>query len=178
MNLFVSKKRRYLVPVAVNLLIQQDGKLLMLCRTNTGYEDGKWSVPAGHVDRGESATSAAVRETKEELGVTARELRFAHISHKRDPVDGEERIDLFFQVSAWDGRIKNVEPDKCSGLAWFSLDKLPPNTVEYVRHALAALTHGQALSEFGWDTKEPQSTLKSRVRWPAASQVSRKRCPS
>ena len=49
-------------PVAVHLFLVQDGRILLLRRYNTGYEDGNYSVVAGHIDGGEKLKSAMVRE--------------------------------------------------------------------------------------------------------------------
>ena len=46
-------------PVAVHVFLLRDGAVLLLRRCNTGFEDGKLSVPAGHVEPGESVTQAA-----------------------------------------------------------------------------------------------------------------------
>jgi 8-oxo-dGTP pyrophosphatase MutT (NUDIX family) len=63
-------KMRQGFPVAAHLLLRrEDGSILMIRRANTGYQDGKWSVPAGHVDPDESATDALVREALEELDI-------------------------------------------------------------------------------------------------------------
>jgi 8-oxo-dGTP diphosphatase len=56
-------------PVAVHLFFLRDKQILLLRRFKTGYEDGNYSVVAGHVDTGESVTQAAIREANEEVGV-------------------------------------------------------------------------------------------------------------
>jgi 8-oxo-dGTP pyrophosphatase MutT (NUDIX family) len=147
---FMEKRDRFKMPVAVHLLLEQDGKLLMPRRSNTGYEDGKWSLPAGHVDQDESATTALVRETKEELGILIKDFSFVHALHKKDPVDGEERIDLFFNCTKWKGVVTKMEPDKCSALEWYNPNELPSDTIEYIKHAINAILQGSKFSEFGW----------------------------
>lgn len=142
------------MPVAVHLLLQRDGNILMLRRVNTGYEDGKWSVPAGHINAQESSTIALIREAQEELGIRLHNPQFAHLSHKKDPVDGQERLDLFFTCSKWDGTITNMEPQKCSDLKWYPFQELPSDTIGYVKNALDALGHGKTFSEFGWSNPQ------------------------
>ena len=145
-------KERQGFPVAVHLLLRrEDGSILMIRRANTGYEDGKWSVPAGHVDPGESATSALIRETGEELDLRLEpsSLTFAHVMHKRDPVDQAERFDLFFVVDSWIGNPVNAEPHKCSEIQWFLPSDLPPETIAYVRAGIDAVVRRLPFLEFG-----------------------------
>jgi 8-oxo-dGTP pyrophosphatase MutT (NUDIX family) len=58
------------VIVDVNLLVINNNRLLLGRRCNTGFADGLYSLPAGHLELGESVLSAAVREAREELGIT------------------------------------------------------------------------------------------------------------
>lgn len=56
--------------VAAGCLVQRDGKVLLVRRAiEPGY--GRWVFPGGHVDRGETLESAALRETREECGAVA-----------------------------------------------------------------------------------------------------------
>ena len=54
--------------VAFCLVENEKGEVLFVQRAY-GKEKGKWSLPGGLVDRGESSRHAAYRETKEETGV-------------------------------------------------------------------------------------------------------------
>ena len=55
--------------VAFCLVENRKGDVLLVQRAY-GKEKGKWSLPGGFVDRGESSRHAAYRETKEETGLT------------------------------------------------------------------------------------------------------------
>ncbi len=135
---------------AVHLFLIRDVKILLLCRYNTGYEDGNYSVVAGHLDGGEKVTAAAVREAREEVGIVIREedIEIVQVMHR---LSDDERIDFFVTVSAWEGEISNNEPDKCDHLAWFSLDELPENTIPYVRQAIRNYQNSVQFSSFGWE---------------------------
>jgi len=143
-----------LIPAAYVFLIK-DGKILLLQRANTGYEDGNWSVPAGHLEGDESATTAMVRETKEEIGlnILQTDLDFAYVLHRKgeQPKGKEgERVDFYFLLKNWKGEPQNMEPDKCSALTWFSLDALPENIIPCVKQALTGYLKGEAYGEEGW----------------------------
>src|SRR5437879_3261729 len=56
-------------PVAVHVFVLRGEEILLLRRLNTGYEDAKLSVVAGHVEPGETVRQAAIRETREEVGL-------------------------------------------------------------------------------------------------------------
>ena len=135
--------------VAVHLFFLKDHKILLLRRFNTGYEDGNYSVVAGHVDAGETVTQAAVREAQEEAGVVLqpKDLQVVHVMNRKS---NDERVDFFVLVKAWKGKIQNREPEKCDDLSWFSLEALPANMIPYVRFAIENTKKGVLYSEFGW----------------------------
>jgi ADP-ribose pyrophosphatase YjhB (NUDIX family) len=135
--------------VAVHLFFLRDGKILLLRRFNTGYEDGKYSVVAGHVDAGETVTHAAIREAMEEAGVVLcpEDLQVVHVMNRKS---NDERVDFFIVVKAWGGEVTNTEPDKCDDLAWFPLEDLPVNMIPYVRFGIENYQKGILYSEFGW----------------------------
>ena len=136
-------------PVAVHLFFVRDGRVLMLRRFNTGYEDGNYSVPAGHLDGGETVVQAAIREAREEIGValTPADVSVVGTMHRKS---GDERVDFFVAVTSWTGEPTNCEPEKCDDLTWWPRDGLPPNTIPYVRRALENDDKGVWFEAFGW----------------------------
>jgi len=118
---------RYKFISAVHLILIKDGKVLLLRRFNTGYEDGNYSVPAGHIDQGERARTTMVREAKEETGIDISEdiLEIIHVMHRMG--DDQERIDFFMSAKEWTGEPRICEVDKCDELTWYELNKLPKN---------------------------------------------------
>ena len=140
---------RFKLPSAVHLFLIRDGKVLLLRRFNTGYEDGKYSVIAGHLEGDEEIKTAAIREAQEEVGIeiSPLDLRVVGVMHRKS---NDERIDFFLVATSWSGEITNREPDRCDQLAWFDLDELPQNVIPYVGRALDNYRRGNWFDSFGW----------------------------
>ena len=136
-------------PVTVHLFFFRENQILLSRRYNTGYADGQYSVPAGHLDGGETVIAAAQREAREEIGVRIepQDLEFSSVLHR---LEDEERIDFFVQVYKWDGEPANEEPDKCDDIRWVDLNQLPANTIPYIKQALNNHRRGIKFSELGW----------------------------
>ncbi|WP_346846842.1 NUDIX domain-containing protein [uncultured Clostridium sp.] len=114
-------------------------QILLHRRKNTGYQDGKWDIAAsGHVDEGETAKMAVVRECAEELGIDVKikDLSFVHLSHRVSNTGGRTYYDIYFVVNKYHGIPKVIEPDKCSELRWFKIDDLPNEIIDIRKIAL------------------------------------------
>ncbi|MEJ2262892.1 MAG: NUDIX domain-containing protein [Anaerolineales bacterium] len=136
-------------PVTAHIFLHRGDQILMLRRYNTGYEDGNYSVVAGHLDGGETIKRAAIREAKEEVGIEIQSdnLRIVGVMHRRS---NDERVDFFLATHKWSGEPRNQEPGKCDQIAWFSVDQIPRNTIPYVRRALENYRNGIWFDEYGW----------------------------
>jgi ADP-ribose pyrophosphatase YjhB (NUDIX family) len=121
----------------------------MLRRFNTGYEDGNYSVVAGHLEGDETLTAAAIREIEEEVSVRVQPENIDVVGVMHRKLD-EERVDFFLTTRTWSGEPVNREPDKCDDIGWYALDSLPANTIPYVRKALDNYQRGVWFDEFGW----------------------------
>lgn len=153
-------KRRFKIIPAVYLVLIRDNKILLLKRQNTGFEDGKYSMIAGHLDGKETFKQAMVREAKEEacIDINIEDLEVVHVlhrtndemAHEEDGIKYPERIDIFLQAEKWIGEIVNNEPGLCESLEWFDIDNLPENVIDYIKSAIKHVKKGIVYSEFGW----------------------------
>lgn len=143
------KERFKLIPSVYCFFIKEE-KILFLRRYQTGFEDGKYGLPSGHADGGETMKEAMVREAAEEIGakINTNDLDLAVTMHRW--CGDRERIDFFFTVNRWQGEIANQEPEKCDDLSWFPLDQLPENTISYIKVAIDCYLKGKKYYEFGW----------------------------
>lgn len=129
----------------------KDNKILLLRRYNTGFHDGEYSFPAGHLDGNETLTQTMIREAKEEIGIelNPEDLKLVHVMHRKEPK--EERVNFFFRVKKWRGDPKIMEPHKCDDLSWFEIDNLPDNIIPYISQAIDSFLNNVFYSEYGWD---------------------------
>lgn len=138
--------------IDVHVIIVDDGSILLTQRRDDNPEfDGRWHLPSGKLDAGESALDAAARETEEEVGVLIQptDLRHVHTTH----VNGsgpEPRLGLFFETRRWFGEPRNREPDKCSAVRWYPLHELPDDLIEYPAAGILSYVNGATFSIAGW----------------------------
>ncbi len=138
-------KERLKLKVAVYLLLIRDNNILLSRRFNTGWMDGNYGLPSGHLESNETIIEALLRETKEEIGVelNPKDIEIVHTMHRKSIY-----IDLFFLVKNWIGEPKNLELNKCDDLQWFSINELPQNMVPSVHSAIENYKKGILFSDF------------------------------
>ena len=97
------------------------GKILFMQRQNTGFKDGKYQLPAGHLEPGELVKSALVRELLEELCITVQEsdMEVVHVGHRIAP--DREYFDIYMNIQKYSGTIMIGEPNKCSDLRFLDI---------------------------------------------------------
>ena len=141
---------KFRIYIAAYLVLTKSDKVLLLQRANTGYQDGNYSLVAGHLDGGETAKHCIIREAKEEANITLlpQNVKVAHVMHRF--ATDREYIDIYLTASKWEGKIKNLESKKCDDLNWFKLGELPNNIIPEVKLALTNIKKKIPYGEFGW----------------------------
>jgi mutator protein MutT len=136
---------RLKIKIAVYIFLIKEGQILMARRFNTGWQDGNYGLPAGHLESGESLVNALLREVKEESGVdlNINDVELVHTMHRKN-----KYMDLFFIAKKWSGEPKIMEEDKCDDMKWFPLSELPTNIVPSVKFAIENYQNGIIFSEF------------------------------
>lgn len=138
---------------AAFVLIERDGKYLFVLRGHTTWMNNHYGLPSGKVEKREGFVAAAVREVKEEVGVTVRpeNLEFAVTTWRRDARDDPdmEWMDVMFVAKRWEGEPYNAEPHMHDEIAWFGLDELPENTLPHIRTMLETYRRGEHYMELG-----------------------------
>jgi len=151
---------------AVHAVIIQNSQVLLGRRFNTGWGDGEYFFPAGHVKAFETLQDALTREMDEEIG--AAPIFNAHvikpalvIEHLKDygaakPASDRFRhyYEYFYLVQNLEGTPRNLEPDKCDDLRFFPLSSLPSNIHPLALHALQCVTGNIPHSSYGFDNPE------------------------
>ena len=141
--------QRFTLRCAVYLFLIKDNKLFLLRRKNTGWEDGKYGVPAGHLEINETISQAIVREAKEEAGIeiNTQNLTLVHVMHRKSNFD---YIDLFFITKKWIGEPMSAEKNKADDAQWFSINDFPENTLSHIKVAFDNYKNNITFSEFGF----------------------------
>lgn len=142
---------RALFKGVVNLIIKQEDKILLFFRNDGffSYGGGWWVIPAGHIEHGETAVEAVVREAKEELDIDIlpEDIEFVHImSNLASKTEG---FDFFFVVKKYSGTLRNCEGDKCVEMRYMSQEEIKntKNIVTTTNIALNAIIDGKVYSE-------------------------------
>jgi 8-oxo-dGTP pyrophosphatase MutT (NUDIX family) len=125
-------------------VVVRDGDVLLIATAG----GKRWQLPKGRIEAGESAAEAAVREVREETGVTGRVVAplagvdywFADGSARRI----RKHVD-FFLLSYVEGDPVNFDPHEVSGAEWFA----GVDAVARLTHASERRVAAEALERSG-----------------------------
>ena len=130
----------------VSAFVVRGGKVLLVKRNKkAGY--GMWSLPGGHIEAGEAARDAVLRELAEETGITAtvdRILDAIDIIHR----DDAGQVLFHYLISCFVCHWQAGEPiagDDVSDARWVHPEEfagltMTPGTDRFIRTVLASLS--------------------------------------
>lgn len=126
-------------PGAKTFIFYED-KLLL---ARLGYGHKSWVLPGGGMERGETHLETAIRETKEEVGITLREPVFiGEQSNTRQ----FKKITVFYYIAHVCSEDLIIDGQEIKDAAWFTLDSLPPDARDYLKQEIEMLKK--------WDIKQ------------------------
>lgn len=143
-------------------ILVRDGQVLLAMKKK-GFGQGRWNGVGGKPNPGESIEKAAIRETKEEIGIAPKSLkRMATLNFYFPDVpldeDWNQQVCVFV-VDQWKGKLTETEEMKPQ---WFDFSEIPydsmwPDDTHWLPKVLQGIPvrgnfmfdENQELEEFG-----------------------------
>lgn len=125
--------RKIIVPGARAIIRNEKGEILLIKRSDTG----RWGMPAGSLELGESVEDALKREVFEETGLKVTSYKpMAVYSDPKYAIEypNGDQVQIFtmiFIVDKWEGELVS-ETDETTQIGFFPLDKLPDTHEMYL----------------------------------------------
>ena len=139
-------EERYLSRIGVDIFLERKNEIsgrkqiLMLKRAETGYCDGYFDLPGGHLEANEDIFDGMIREAKEEIGITIKreDMEILHIYHRYKG----GMLKFVFKTDKYNGIPINNELDKCEKIEWIDFEYLPENIVPSIKIELDNIKNG------------------------------------
>lgn len=138
--------KAHLRHTVVDVIVVDNGRILLIKRSTKLNEGGKWGLPGGYVDPDETTLQAATREVREETGWQAADLRlFTIIDSPRRRNDPRQNICFIFcgkavqKVQDTDWEVDDVQ--------WYPIDQTPAEVEMAFDHAALIQLYRRYLEE-------------------------------
>lgn len=109
------------VELAVLCLIKDGSRVLLQNRVKKDWQG--YTLPGGHVEKGESFVEAVIREMQEETGLTIQRPKLVGI--KQFPIDSGRYIVLLFEATQFTGEVVSSEEGEMEWIERKDLAKIP-----------------------------------------------------
>lgn len=121
------KKR---VGAGFGVILIKDGKILLGMRhpdpdkADSAFRSaGEWCLPGGKLEWGETIEEGAIREVKEETGITIRDPQVISVHNCKN--EHAHFLTVGLVTREWTGEAGVMEPDEIIKWDWFDLNDLP-----------------------------------------------------
>jgi len=101
---------------------------------------GRWSTPGGHLNFGESPIDAAIRETREETGVTVRDLEFLAVTNDIIETAQKHYITIWFRGIVDDPTLTILDTAEIAEAVWCDPESLPSPRHLYFENLISGRT--------------------------------------
>lgn len=144
--IFENGNKASLRHVVVHAVVEKDGKILLGKRAEGLLEAGKWGMPAGFLDRDETAQECVLRELKEETGWEGKVKHLFKINTSPNrPKEDRQNITIEFIV----------EPIRLTGKPDKESTKIEWIPIEKINFEELAFDHGETIKSYLEYRKNP-----------------------
>lgn len=126
--------------VGVGVIILKNEKILLIKRTGS-HGAGTWPCPGGHIDFGESLEETAIRETKEEVGITIDQVKFRAITNDIFADEHKHYVTVWMEANYGSGNPSTNSKRELTQVDWFDLDNLPEPLFIPLKNLLAGKSY-------------------------------------
>lgn len=124
------------------IIVNSKGEILIGKRI--GSHAQRYSIPGGSLELGETFEAAAIREAKEEIGITLKNPKVIAVTNNLETYrqEGVHFISVILLAESFDGEPKILEPEKCAELLWCDPHSLPEPHFDASRLAVECYLDG------------------------------------
>jgi ADP-ribose pyrophosphatase YjhB (NUDIX family) len=126
-RIFCVPEKRFIydnpVPASTAVVFDDKGRILLVLR-NREPGSGRWALPGGFIEIGESPAAAAARELEEETGVRGCDPILVDVIHEESEFYGTSLVITGYLFAKSSG--SPVAGDDAADVAFFELGALPP----------------------------------------------------
>ena len=141
--------------LTVLCLLEKDGRVLLQDRVKDNWHG--YALPGGHVEPGESFVEAAVREMREETGLTIKDPRLAGV--KQFPIEGGRYVVFLFRASDWEGTLCSSDEGR---MEWVERSTLGERETVDDLEELLRVMESPELTEFQYIVRDGEWTVSIR----------------
>lgn len=141
--------------LTVLCLIHKDEKYLLQNRVKKDWKG--YTLPGGHIEKGESIVDAVIREMKEETGLTIKNPNLCGV--KQFPIEGGRYLVFLFETEQFEGELVSSEEGE---MYWINKEELSTvNVVNDFDDLLEVMLSAQ-LTEFQYIKDGEKWEVKKR----------------